>query len=96
MPTTRKKKPESAWFLYLVRCRDGSLYTGVTTDPARRFKEHKHGKGRTAKYLRGRGPLALVFKRRAGTRSRALKLEAGIKAMSKKEKERFLRKGRLA
>ena len=96
MLTARPKKRKPAWFLYLVRCGDGSLYTGVSTDPARRLKEHGKGRRRAAKYLRGRGPLAIVFKQKAGTRRRALRLEAGIKAISKKEKEFFLKKGRFS
>ncbi|MBT8330889.1 MAG: GIY-YIG nuclease family protein, partial [Deltaproteobacteria bacterium] len=48
------------WYVYMLRCCDGSLYTGIATDVERRFAEHQSNSG--AKYLRGRGPLALVLK----------------------------------
>ncbi|MFC1949050.1 GIY-YIG nuclease family protein [Chloroflexota bacterium] len=79
------------WHLYLVRCRDGSLYTGITTDVTRRFAEHQ-GNGYTgAKYLRGRGPLALVFQRKVGSRSLALGVESKVKKLSKARKEELIR-----
>ena len=79
------------WHLYLVRCHDGSLYNGITTDVARRFAEHQ-GKGDTgAKYLRGRGPLVLVFQRKLGSRSLALGVESRVKKLSKAKKEELIR-----
>ena len=72
------------WFLYVLECRDGSLYTGITTDVERRFKEHMSGKG--AKYTRSRLPLRLQAWWPAGDRSRALRLEHRFKSLSKKEK----------
>ena len=81
----------SDWYLYLVRCADGSLYTGIATDVTRRFAEHQAGKG--AKYLRGRGPLQLVYQQAAGDRSKATRLELRVKALSKVDKERLV-KGR--
>ena len=75
------------WHLYMVRTKTGELYTGIATDVERRFAEHTEGGKKGAKYLRGRGPLKLVFKQKIGTRSEALKAEAGIKKMSKEEKE---------
>ncbi len=79
------------WYLYLVRCRDGSLYTGITTDVARRFREHQENKGAGAKYLRGRGPLELVFQKKLGSRSRALAVESKVKKLSKARKEELIR-----
>jgi putative endonuclease len=76
---------QTGWQLYLVRCADGSLYTGIATDVDRRFAEHQAGKG--AKYLRGRGPLQLVYRQAAGDRSQALRLELAIKALNKADKE---------
>lgn len=73
------------WHLYMIRCRDGSLYTGIATDVARRFTEHKAGKG--AKYLRGRGPIELVFQKRIGHRGAALKAEHRVKRLPKHKKE---------
>ncbi len=79
------------WYLYLVRCHDGSLYTGITTDVARRFAEHRENKGAEAKYLRGRGPLVLVFQKKLGSRSLALGVESKIKKLSKARKEALIR-----
>ena len=73
------------WHVYMVKCRNGSLYTGIATDVERRFAEHQANKG--AKYLRGRGPLKLVFKRRVGERGQALKIERMIKKLPKRKKE---------
>ena len=73
-----------AWCVYILRCGDGSLYTGATDDVARRLAAHASGKG--AKYTRGRGPLVLAWKRRAKDRGAALKLEARIKRLARAEK----------
>ncbi|MCP4251847.1 MAG: GIY-YIG nuclease family protein [Candidatus Scalindua sp.] len=75
------------WFLYLIRCRNGRLYTGITTDVERRFEEHEGGDKKGSKYLRGKAPLELVLKKKVGDRSMALKIEARIKKMSKTKKE---------
>ena len=77
------------WSVYLLRCADGSLYTGIATDVARRLAEHERGV-RGAKYLRGRGPLRLEFARVVGGRGAALRLERGIKRLSKSAKEALL------
>ena len=80
----------SAWSVYVVRCADGSLYTGIATDVARRINEHADGvKG--AKYARGRGPLTLEFQREIGDRGAASRVEHRIKQLSKTEKEDCLR-----
>ncbi|AIR59604.1 GIY-YIG nuclease superfamily protein [Cedecea neteri] len=76
------------WYLYLIRCPDNRLYTGITTDVARRFAQHQSGKG--AKALRGRGVLDLVFSQVVGNRSLALRAEYRIKQLSKAEKERLV------
>ncbi len=79
------------WYLYLVQCRDNSLYTGIATDVARRFAEHQ-GKGKCgSKYLRGRGPLKLVFTKKMGDRSFALRVEIRVKKMTKENKEALVR-----
>ncbi|MGI9272019.1 MAG: GIY-YIG nuclease family protein [Woeseiaceae bacterium] len=72
--------------LYIIRCADGSLYTGIATDVARRFKEHKAGP-RGAKYLRGRGPLKLAFELPVGDRSAASRAEYQVKNLPKSDKE---------
>ncbi|MDF7681859.1 GIY-YIG nuclease family protein [Enterobacteriaceae bacterium ESL0689] len=73
------------WFVYLIRTADNRLYTGITTDVARRFCQHQNGKG--AKALRGRGELQLVFSQKVGKHSRALQLEYRIKRLTKRQKE---------
>ncbi len=75
---------EKIWKLYILRCGDGSLYTGITTDVAARFAQHSDGKG--AKYTRGRGPLELVYSEDCGTHSDALKREWEIKALPRVQK----------
>ncbi len=82
-------KAKLDWYLYLIRCHDGSLYTGITTDVARRFAEHQGRVG--ARYLRGRGPLVLVFQKKIGNRSLALGVESKVKKLSKVSKEELLR-----
>lgn len=74
-----------AHFVYILRCKDDSLYTGYTTDVNRRLKVHNQGKG--AKYTRGRLPVSLVYYEEVSSRSEGLKLESAIKKLSKKEKE---------
>ena len=76
---------EKIWYLYILRCGDGTLYTGITTHVQRRLAAHQSGKG--AKYTRGRGPLELVYQERCGTHSQALKRELAVKAMKRTEKE---------
>ena len=76
---------ESIWYLYILRCRDGSLYTGITTDVDKRFVAHASGKG--AKYTRGRGPLILVYREECGDHSAALKRELEVKKLTRQEKE---------
>ena len=78
------------WHLYLVRCNDGSLYTGITTDVARRFTEHQGNGDTGAKYLRGKKPLVLVFQRKLGNRRLALGVESKVKKLSKAKKEELI------
>lgn len=77
----------SDWFVYLIRTNRGALYTGITRDVERRFKEHQGGGPRAAKALRGRGPLTLVFQQAVADKSEALKLEMQIKKWPRKKKE---------
>ena len=77
------------WSVYLVRCKDDSLYVGVALDVDRRLEEHREGK-RGAKYLRGRAPLEIVLRRELGDRSLALKVELRIKKLSRKAKESMI------
>lgn len=73
-----------AWYAYLLRCADGTLYAGATNDLKRRLAAHDAGKG--AKYTRGRGPVRLAWKRRVKDRGAALKLEAALKRLPRSGK----------
>ena len=75
--------------MYVVRCSDGSYYTGYTTDVERRVDEHNAGEG--AKYTRGRTPVTLVHAERYDSRSVALRREHEIKALRREEKEALVR-----
>ena len=82
---------ESEWYLYMLRCKDGSLYTGITTNIEKRLEAHRSGKG--AKYTRGRGPLTLVYRETCRDHSRALKRELEIKALTADQKNRLVESG---
>ncbi len=75
------------WYLYLIRTRDGALYTGIATDVDRRVAEHETGGVRGSKYLRSRAPLALVYHTKIGSRALALRAEARVKKLPKRRKE---------
>ena len=77
---------EGNYSLYIVRCADGSLYTGIATDVERRIQEHESGT-RGAKYLRGKGPLQLEFEQRVGDRSDASLFEYHVKKLDRSGKE---------
>lgn len=81
----------SGWFVYLIRTRQGALYTGITRDVERRFAEHSAGGVKAAKALRGRGPLELVFQHALPDKSAALVMEARIKKWNKAQKEALVR-----
>ena len=86
--TAKERKPRPSaktWFVYLLRCADRSLYTGITKDLVRRCKQHNAGTA--SRYTRSRGPVELVYQEVQPTQSSALKREAAIKALSKREKE---------
>jgi len=82
------------WFLYIARCSDGSLYTGIALDVAARLAAHNEGRG--ARYTRGRGPVELCAQRRCPTKGDALRLELAVKRLARPEKERLLGRQRLA
>ena len=77
------------WYLYMVRRRHGSLYTGIATDVESRLADHRANKG--AKYLRGRGPLKLVFKKQIGKKGQALKAERKVKNLPRHKKEALIK-----
>ena len=80
---------ESRWYLYILRCKDNTLYTGITTDVEKRLVAHRSGKG--AKYTRGRAPLELVYQESCGSHSNALKREAEIKKLPRTAKEMLVK-----
>ncbi len=75
---------EKTWYVYILRCRDDTLYTGITDDLNRRLEAHNSGKG--AKYTRGRGPVTLCYSDEQESYSAALKREYAIKQLSRAEK----------
>jgi putative endonuclease len=76
------------WFLYILECGDGSLYTGITNNLTRRVAQHESGGG--AKYTRGRGPFRIAYREECADRAHATKREMEIKAMPRTEKMRLL------
>ncbi|PIR69859.1 MAG: endonuclease [Candidatus Niyogibacteria bacterium CG10_big_fil_rev_8_21_14_0_10_46_36] len=81
------------YYLYILRCSDGTLYTGITTDLVRRLKEH-NSSHMGAKYTQGRRPVRLVYSKKFRTRATASRAEAGMKALSRDGKLNIIRKQR--
>ena len=79
---------EQEWFFYIIRCADGSLYSGITNDIEHRIKEHNRGKG--AKYTLGRRPVKLVYREIYNNTSEARQRESQIKGWAKIKKERLI------
>jgi len=88
MPRKKPKPAAGKWFVYMIRCADGSLYTGITNDLARRHRQHNAGTA--SRYTRSRLPVELVYQEPRRGRSSALKREAAIKSLSKREKEAMI------
>ena len=82
------------YYLYILKCNDKTLYTGITTDPVRRVAEHNEG-NRGAKYTSARRPVRLIYSRRFKNRSIASKEESRIKKLSRPEKLSLIKKGNL-
>ncbi len=80
-------------YTYVLRCGDGSLYTGWTNDIEKRLKAHNEGRG--AKYTKGRGPVKLVYVEEFATKEEAMKREYAIKHMTRREKEKLLGTGEI-
>lgn len=78
------------WYVYIIKCADGTLYTGITNNLEKRIKQHNEGKG--AKYTKGRGPVTLVKSFTCNSKGEALKLEYHIKQLSKEEKLNYVQK----
>lgn len=79
---------EKQWQLYILRCGDGTLYTGIAVDAQKRLAAHRSGRG--AKYTRGRGPLEMVYCESGLTHSEALRREAALKRLPRAEKKRLI------
>lgn len=77
------------WSVYIIEASDGRLYTGVSTDPQRRFGEHSAGGRRAARFFRGRSPRRITYIEAGHTRSSALRREAAIKKLSRRQKLRL-------
>jgi predicted GIY-YIG superfamily endonuclease len=88
-PASRQPAPRSrTWWVYILRCGDGTLYTGIALDLAARLAQHQAGTG--ARYTRGRAPLELVYREPAPTRAAASRREADIKRRTRLEKLRLI------
>ena len=84
------KPADNGWKLYILKCSDGTLYTGITTNLDRRVIEHNTGKG--AKYTRGRGPVEVVYFEKHENRSSASKAEAAFKKLTRNKKLEIVNK----
>jgi putative endonuclease len=91
-PDTDVDTQGGPWFIYIVECRDGSLYTGITNDLERRVREHNDGSA--ARYTRSRRPVTLRYQEQVASRSAALIRECALKLLSRKEKEELVQRGR--
>ena len=92
MNMNKVEKQTSRWYVYIVRCRDDTLYTGITTDLARRLAEHNGLRGeRGARYTRAHRPVELVYSESAEGRAQALRRERAIKRLSRARKLELIR-----
>ena len=82
------KQLAERWFVYILRCTNGSLYTGITIDLVRRLEQHNAGTA--SRYTRSRLPVTLEYQEEPRTKSNALKRELAIKALSRKKKEALI------
>ncbi|HEY3255858.1 MAG TPA: GIY-YIG nuclease family protein [Polyangiaceae bacterium] len=86
--------PTERWFVYIARCNDGTLYTGIARNVLLRITAHNAGRG--ARYTRGRGPLSVCAQRRCASKGDALRLELAVKRLARPDKESLLAGRRLA
>ncbi|NLQ16885.1 GIY-YIG nuclease family protein [Marinomonas sp. M1K-6] len=82
----KRVEKDNEWSLYMIKTRLNTLYTGISTNVERRFKEHSGGSKRAARYLKGKGPLELVWQQTVGSKSQALVLEGQIKKLNRRQK----------
>jgi len=85
---SKEVKSADQWYLYLLRCSDGSLYTGITNNLERRFKMHQAGKA--SRYTRSHGPVEMVYSETCGDRSSALIRECEVKEWPRAKKEKLI------
>ena len=85
--TSASKQEKYDWHLYIIRCSNGDLYTGISTNVHRRLEQHMNNKG--AQRLKGHGPLKLVYEQFIGSYSKALRIEYKIKKLKKENKEKL-------
>ena len=84
MQSDEPEREHSTGWVYILQCADGTLYTGWTTDPARRLKEHNEGTG--AKYTKSRRPVRMIYRRDCGSKADAMKEEWRIKHLTREQK----------
>lgn len=83
-------RPKSEWSLYMIKTRMNTLYTGISLDVERRFKEHSGDNKRGARYLKGKGPLELIWQECVGSKSDALSLEYQVKKLNRRQKQSLI------
>lgn len=83
-----RKAKARRWFVYILKCHDGTLYTGITNDLARR--EAEHNSGTASRYTRSRRPVQIIYQKPCANRSAALKKEYAVKSLTRKEKEDYI------
>ena len=91
MRPDKQKAIETSWFVYILRCADNSLYTGITTNVDKRLDQHNGVDKCGAKYTHGRRPVTLVYQESSNSRSAASKRECAIKTLNKPQKEQLIR-----
>jgi putative endonuclease len=87
------RSPQPAWYVYIVRCADATLYTGITRDTQRRVTEHNEDNRRGARYTRARRPVCLVYSEPHRSRAVAARREAAIKKLSRRHKQTLIQDG---
>ncbi|OGR83512.1 MAG: hypothetical protein A2902_02030 [Elusimicrobia bacterium RIFCSPLOWO2_01_FULL_64_13] len=92
MARKRKGRGRGPWHLYIVRCRDGTFYTGIAKDWEKRIRKHNRGKG--AAYTRSRRPVEIVYRETCRGRSSALRREMRVKSLDRRGKEKLAMKFR--
>jgi predicted GIY-YIG superfamily endonuclease len=88
-PAKKRSKKTVAWLLYILKCSDNTLYTGITNDLPRRLAQHNNGTA--SRYTRSRLPVQLIYHEKCRGRSSALKKEYELKQLSRKEKEAYIK-----